>query len=254
MDLEICADSVESAIHAEQGGAQRVELCCALSEGGLTPSRGAIRVARSSIQIGIHVMIRPRGGDFVYSPHELDIMSEDIAFAKTAGVDGVVLGLLNADGEIDSSNLKYLVQLAAPLPVTFHRAIDLADSMHRGSLSALETIIDSGARRILTSGAAQTAIQGSSLLKQLVSAAGSRIEIMAGGGVRAENVLELARQTGVTHFHAALRTPTPSPMRLRNNAVHLGDSLHDDYARFTTRVDDVRGLRQALAEAEIDSA
>lgn len=245
MDLEICVDSIESAINAEQGGAQRVELCCALSEGGLTPSHGLIRAVRAHISIGLHVMIRPRGGDFVYSPQELDIMQADIAFAKTAGADGIVLGLLTPAAEIDLINLKNLIASAGNLHVTHHRAIDMTCE----PAAAIEAIIAAGAHRILTSGGAQTAMLGTRRLAQMVNLAANRIDIMVGGEVRPENVRQLAQETGATQFHAALRTPAESPMHFRNPNVRLGNSDFDDYARFTTRIEDVSRLRQALTDA-----
>ena len=245
MQLEICVDSVESAVAAEAGGAHRVELCSALSEGGLTPSAGLIRAVRSRIGIGVYVMIRPRGGDFLYSEEELAAMRDDIAFAAKCGANGVVFGLLTADGDVDMERTRDLVALAHPMEVTFHRAIDMA----RDPIAALEDIVRAGADRVLTSGAAQSAMLGSGCLAELARAAEGRIRVMAGGGVRAENVQEIARATGIHEFHAALRNSVPSPVTFRNSALHLGDPEIDEYVRYVVLPEDVRGLRRAIESA-----
>jgi copper homeostasis protein len=242
MDLEICVDSVVSALAAEAGGAQRVELCSALTEGGLTPSAGLIRAVRTSTNIGVHVMIRPRGGDFIFTPDEIAIMREDIAVAKQSGAHGVVLGILTTDGRVDIEATRALVELARPMEVTFHRAIDMTRDFH----AALEDVIATSADRILTSGAEQTAALGSQSIAQLVRAAGQRITIMAGGGVRPQNVQKLAQATGASHFHAALRTSIPSPFGYRKTSLHLGDPTRDEYTRFVVLDRDVRALRQAI--------
>jgi copper homeostasis protein len=245
MDLEICVDSVESAVAAESGGAQRVELCSGLIEGGLTPSLGLIRAVRMRIGIGVHVMIRPRGGDFLYSNEELAVMRDDIGQALHSGVAGVVLGLLTADGDVDVERTRELVELARPLEVTFHRAIDMTRDVDR----SLEDVIEAGADRVLTSGGELTAMLGCPRIRKLVRAAQGRVALMAGGGVRAENVQELAQATGATEFHASLRTNIPSPVRYQVQKVHLGDAGVDDYSRSVVWNEDVRMLRQAMDAA-----
>jgi copper homeostasis protein len=250
MELEICVDSVESAIAAEQGGAQRVELCSALSEGGLTPSLGLIRAVRSRINIGMNVMIRPRGGDFLYSDDEFLVMRDDVAIAVEAGANGVVFGLLTADGDVDVERTARLVEEAKALhrstvraiEVTFHRAIDMARSLEH----SLEDVVRTGAQRILTSGAAQNAVLGSSRVGGLVKAAQGRIGIMVCGNVRPENVQEIAQATGAREFHAALRRPIPSPVIYRNPGLSLGDAGADEYTRNVVVAEDVRNLRQAM--------
>jgi copper homeostasis protein len=250
MQLEICVDSVESAIAAEQGGAQRVELCSALSEGGLTPSPGLLREVRASISIGIHVMIRPRGGDFLYSDHEYKVMQDDIAFAAESGAQGVVFGLLTAEGNVDALRTRALVQLGQPMDVTFHRALD----MTRDPSSALEEIIQTGADRVLTSGAEPTALLGYHRIRAMIQASGSRIKIMVGGGVRPQNVREIAARTGAVEFHAALRKSIESPVTFRNRKLHMGDPGSDEYARTTVHASDVRALRQAIEAAGVLAA
>jgi copper homeostasis protein len=254
MKLEICVDSVESAVAAEIGGAQRVELCSALAEGGLTPSLGLIRAVRSRIGIGVHVMIRPRGGDFFYSDEELAVMRDDIRYAAQIGADGVVLGLLTADGEVDVEGTRELVNLARharpaqPMQVTFHRAIDMARDME----AALEDVVQTGADRILTSGAAQSAIHGTDCVASLVRTAGSRIGVMVCGGVRPENVQQIAHATGADQFHAALRTSVPSPVTNRKEGLYMGNLSLDEYARHKILASDVRSLRQAIDALSLD--
>jgi copper homeostasis protein len=216
--LEICAGSVQSCIAAEQGGANRIELCDNLYEGGTTPSAGTITMALKVVNIPIYPIIRPRGGDFLYSEWEYEVMKKDIQFCKEAGCAGVVIGLLRADGQVDAVRTKELVALAAPMGVTFHRAFD----MSADPIEALETIIACGCERILTSGAQQVASSGVELLKTLVDQAGDRIEIMIGSGVRANNVAELAQYTKAKAFHTTARSFEESPMVYRNPNVSMG--------------------------------
>lgn len=243
--LEICVDSVESAVAASEGGAQRLELCSDLAEGGLTPSFGLMRAVRQRVGIGIHVMIRPRGGDFLYSEDDLSVMRDDIAAAAGCGMDGVVLGLLNANGDVDVEHLRALVELARPMEVTFHRAFDMARDIE----TTLEDVIAAGVDRILTSGAEPSAMQGRHRLHKLTDAAGGRVAIMAGGGVRPDNVREIAHAGGIVEFHAALRRAVPSPIQHQRHRVHLGDPGVDDYTRRVTRAADVKALRKALDAA-----
>jgi copper homeostasis protein len=245
-ELEICVDSVESAVAAQAGGAQRVELCSALAEGGLTPSLGMIRAVRSQLDIGIYSMIRPRGGDFFYSPPELSVMRDDIASAIAAGVDGIVLGLLTTDGEVDSEQTKSLIELARSLNpnigVTFHRAIDMTRDLNQ----SLEAVIGTGANRILTSGGSQSALAGSACTASLVRIAGSHIRVMVCGHVRPDNVQQIAMETGAHEFHASLRKSIPSPVAFRNPGLYLGDPGVDEYARHAVYAEDVRDLRNAI--------
>ncbi len=196
MKVEICAYSLESCQNAQQAGAARVELCGGFGEGGTTPSAGLIATAREALEIDLYVMIRPRGGDFVYEKSETDVMRRDIDIAKSLGADGVVLGVLLPNGEVDVPSTRALVQHAQPLGVTFHRAFDLTPD----PLAALEAIIETGCERILTSGQKPAAPQATALLAELVKQARGRIEIMAGGGVSATNAPELTA-TGVDALH-----------------------------------------------------
>ena len=240
--LEICVDSLDSAIVAEQGGAQRIELCSSLVEGGLTPSLGLIRAVCACLTIGVHVMIRPRAGDFLYSEDEFNIMKDDIALAAQSGADGIVLGLLTAESEVDIARTRELVELARPMEVTFHRAIDLT----RDYVSALRDVIETGANRILTSGAEPSAVQGRHNIRSIVNAAAGAITIMAGAGVRANNVDQIIRETGVRDLHASLRRAVPSPMRYHRRKVHLGAPGLNEEVRHVLLPEDVRALRQAI--------
>jgi len=243
MQLEVCIDSVESAIAAERGGARRVELCSALLEGGVTPGGGLIATVRRSIAIDLFVMIRPRGGDFCYTPTEFEGMQEEIKLARRLGADGVVLGLLDEQGLVDVARTGQLVDLARSLPVTFHRAIDMTPDLP----AALEAVVAAGATRILTSGGAPNARLGSATIARMVTAAGDRASIMPGGGVTLATVGEIAQVTGASEFHASLRTASPSPMLFRKEEITMGAVAEREYTRYRVREEDVRALVGALA-------
>jgi copper homeostasis protein len=241
MVLEICVDSVESAIAAQSGGAQRLELCSDLLEGGITPSHGLMAQVRRRIGIDLFVMIRPRGGDFCYSDEELELMAEDIRHARTLGADGVVLGVLDEQAHVDVARTHALVELAAPLPVTFHRAIDMTPDPR----AAVESVICAGARRILTSGGAAKATEGTETIARIVDAAGERIGVIVGGGLNARTAVPIAQATGASEFHASLRNAVPSPVQYQRDAVHMGEADRE-YVRWATREEDVRALALAL--------
>jgi copper homeostasis protein len=242
MDLEVCVDSVESAIAAERGGAQRVELCSDLLEGGITPGAGLIALTRRHIAIGLFVMVRPRGGDFFYTDLEFEVMREEIAHARHLGADGIVLGLLDQEGRVDVSRTRQLVELARPLPVTFHRAIDMTPDLP----AALEDVLATGACRILTSGGAPSVTHGIAEITHMVRAARGRIAIMPGSGITPATIAKIAQATGATEFHASARTASPSPVSFRKPGMALGDLRNREYRRFAVREKSVRDLVRAL--------
>ncbi len=236
--VEVCVDSIESAIAAERGGAQRVELCSDLVEGGITPSAGLIATIRKKISIGLYTMVRPRAGDFYYDADEFAVMQRDVLMAKQLGADGVVFGILGIDAEVDITRTRQLVDLARPMRSTFHRAFDMSANLQR----SLESVIATGADRILTSGAKQTALEGTIMLRNLVEAAAGRVIIMACGGINAENVRVLVEKTGVREIHAGLRRSLSSPMLHRNDNISLGTVDGGEYQRFVVRKDTVEQL------------
>lgn len=241
MDLEICVDSVESAIAAAQGGAQRVELCSALLEGGITPSIGLIRAVRAAIAIDMFLMIRPRGGDFVYSDREFAVMQDDIVSARKLGANGIAVGILTPEGEIDVERTRCLVQMARPMRVTFHRAFDFVADMER----ALEDVIATGADRVLTSGGEVDADRGLARLSQLRRQAGNRIAIMAGGGIRESNVRVLVERTGVREVHTSLNNSSGPAERNGNPLAGIGARAGGG-ERFLVSAEDVRKIHTAL--------
>ncbi len=240
--LEICLDSVDSAVAAERGGADRVELCAGLPEGGTTPSAGMIAAVRKKISIGLHVMIRPRGGDFCYLPDEFSIMQRDILIARQLGANGVVLGILDADGNMDTERMRQLVELARPLKVTCHRAIDMSCDL----LRAAHDLIDAGVHRILTSGGEKSAVEGIHAIAQLVQTAQGRIPIMACGGITSSNVQRIVEQTNVREIHVGLGDSVPSSMRFRNRKIAMGTLADSEYQRQVVSESSVRDLRTAL--------
>jgi copper homeostasis protein len=239
LTIEVCVDSVESAMAAERGGADRVELCDNLLEGGTTPSAGAIAIARERLKIKLQVIIRPRGGDFCYSDVEFAVMRHDVALAKQLGADGVVIGILTSDGEIDVERTRELVELARPLSVTFHRAFDMSHDPYR----ALEQLIGLGVDRILTSGQEPSVIEGLDLIAELVRLAGDRVIIMPGGGTE-RNIHKVVARSGVREVHVTGTTSVESPMRFRNQRVFMGGELRPpEYSRLTTDPERIRELR-----------
>lgn len=223
--LEICVDSVASAIAAQGGGAARVELCDNLIEGGTTPSYGMIKAVRAKVNIGLMVMIRPRGGDFLYSKDEFELMKTDIQVAKDLGADGVVFGLLLEEGIIDMRRTQELLELARPMKVTFHRAFDMVENYSQ----SLENLVSVGMDCILTSGLHANVMMGKEVIKKMVEQAAGRICIMAGGGVRLDTMNTLLAYTGVPAIHASGRKSIDSPMKFRNAKVEMGAIAGSEY-------------------------
>jgi len=242
MQIEICVDSPEGVIAARDGQANRVELCDNLFEGGTTPSIGAMKMARRVGGIALHVIIRPRGGDFLYSVVEFDTMRTDIEAARTSRVDGVVIGLLTADGNIDKERTAELVTLARPMSVTFHRAFDVC----RDPFAALEDLIEIGVDRVLTSGQQADAVSGAETIRQLVEAAGDRIVVMACGGLDETNVADVISKTGVSEVHFTAFESVESEMEFRNDTVVMGsEDAGSEYVRQVTSAEKVRRVIEA---------
>lgn len=240
--LEVCTGCIESVYAAQRGGAQRVELCSGLDEGGVTPSLGFIKAAVAVDGIKKHVLIRPRGGDFLYTPAEQDVMVQDILEAKAAGVDGVVIGALNADGHIDMPTMERLMQAAEGVDVTFHRAFDLCCHPQQ----ALEDIIALGCKHLLTSGTAASAEAGIPLLRELIAQSNGRISIMPGCGVGPQNAAKIIQSTGATEIHASSRDVLLSQMRYRHEGVGMGKAGVDEYARMATSEEKVRQIVESI--------
>lgn len=235
--LEIAANFIASAIAAQEGGADRIELCSALELGGLTPSHGVIALARDRVRIPVYVLIRPRAGDFLYSELETETMLSDIATCAALGCDGVVIGVLDADGDVDMKRCRDLVTAAGSMGVTFHRAFDMARDPRR----ALEDVVALGCERVLTSGGRSSALEGAALIHELVAQAGDRIAIMAGAGINAGNIAAVRALTGAREFHASARRELPSLMKHRGFAasgMEAGESRSD--------AEEIRALVAAL--------
>ena len=239
MICEICVDSVAGVRAAKAAGAQRVELCADLLEGGITPSRGMIRQARTIDGVGLHVIIRPRGGDFLFDDDEFAIMRADIETAKAERADGVVIGLLTAEGEIDAGRTRALIALARPLSVTFHRAFDVAAE----PFQAIETLVELGVDRVLTSGQEATALEGLPLIVELMKRAGDRIVIMPGGGITARNVERIVAAARPREIHFAALEPAASGTRFRREHVFMGGELRPpEYDRLESSAAEIAAI------------
>lgn len=245
--FEICANSVESCLAAQEGGADRVELCAGIPEGGTTPSYGEIKLARKLLtKTKLHVIIRPRGGDFLYTPLELERMEEDIRICRELGVDGVVFGCLTEEGEVDREANRRLVELARPMSVTFHRAFDRTADPKK----ALEDIISLGCNRILTSGQQPKAIDGISLLAQLEKKLKEYplppIQLLAGSGVNEENIRQIFDATGIHEYHFSARVNVVSKMKHYNHEVYMGAKGADESNSLVTSAEKVRNTIKQL--------
>ncbi len=214
--LEVIGFNIESCVTAQSSGAHRIELCDNPFDGGTTPSYGFIKAAREILSIDLYPIIRPRGGDFLYTDREFEIMKTDVQLCRELGCDGVVIGMLHADGTVDKIRCRQLVDLAYPMGVTFHRAFDRTNDPFK----ALEDIIEIGCERILTSGQMPGALEGAELIYALIQQADERIIIMPGSGVHSDNIIALAEQTGAKEFHTSARILSDSKMSFINPAMN----------------------------------
>jgi copper homeostasis protein len=237
--IEIATTDFTTTKSAAEGGADRIELCAALSDGGTTASYGTIKKCREAFNVQLFPIIRTRSGDFLYTDEEFEIMMNEVTLCKDLGCDGIVIGLLNKNGEIDIKRASKLIELAYPLEVTFHRAFDRC----KDPFEALEQLIETGCQRILTSGQQPAAPQGVDLITQLVKAANERISIMPGSGVRKENIKELAEKTGAKEFHSSLRGKNKTKMEFIHPS--FSDS-NESYINPAIDSEEVKALRSAL--------
>ncbi|MDQ2833725.1 MAG: copper homeostasis protein CutC [Acidobacteriota bacterium] len=236
--FELCVESIQACLAARQGGADRIELCTALSEGGLTPSHGLIREAIERSGLPVHVLLRPRSGDFLYTGDEFGLMCDDLVHARSLGASGFVLGLLREDLRVDLERTRTLVELAAPLEITFHRAFDYTVSLE----GALEDVIATGCRRLLTSGGARDVLAGAGMLARLVKLAAGRIEIAVGGGLRLHDAAAIARATHASHFHGSLRRTDASRVQAERPWVLEDTDSFEGASRFVVDAEDVRAM------------
>ena len=241
--IEICVDSMESALAAEKGGAHRIELCDNLIGGGTTPSVGMLQVIRKYLRIDINFIVRPRSGDFCYSDFEFQVIKKDIEMAKKYGANGIVVGILKPNGEIDVERMKQVIEMSKPLKVTFHRAFD----MTRDPFQSLDSLIDLGVERILTSGQESNAFEGVDLIKELVHRAKGKIIIMPGAGINELNVEEIVNKTGVREVHMSAKKKVESIMEYRNSRVAMGGNLIvEEYDNYYTSEETVRRIGEKL--------
>ncbi|HTJ56035.1 MAG TPA: copper homeostasis protein CutC [Devosiaceae bacterium] len=243
LKIEICVEGIDGLVAAQKAGADRVELCASLYEGGLTPSFGTVRQALAVGEIPFHVIIRPRGGDFFYSELEFESMLEDVRAMRALGVAGVVFGCLTVDGRIDEPRMTALVEAARPMATTCHRAFD----MTRDYREAIEALIRCGVDRVLTSGQRDTAVEGIDILRDTVALAGTRLKIMACGALDADNIASVLRESGVEELHFAALATTKSPMEFRNEHVGMGGTAIE--REFEITLTDEDAVRRTILAA-----
>ena len=239
--VEVCVYSIESALEAQIGGADRIELCDNLYMGGTTPSAGMLELAKELLDLELYAIIRPRGGDFLYTAHEFELMKRDVLMAKKCGLDGVVIGILKKDGTIDKERTSELMALARPMGVTFHRAFDLTPNPYE----ALEDLTDLKVDRILTSGHARSAFHGIELIADLVAQTNGHISIMPGSGINEENVVEIITRTGAREFHVSARRRVESLMEFRKNNVCIGNPELNEYEIDKVAPERIVAMKQA---------
>jgi len=247
MILEACINSALSGIEAQSGGADRVELCENMQEGGCTPSAGSISFAREHLHISLFVMIRPRGADFLYSPGEFEIMKQDVLTAKNLGADGVVFGILKPDGTIDKERMGILADLARPMGITCHRAFD----MTRDAIEALEDLIQLGIDRVLTSGQHDSALLGSPMIRKLIDHARKKIIIMPGHGIKEHNLQETIQATEASEYHLYLPKQLPTNMKFIRNEVKMGSPDLSEYHATLVDADRIRKAREIITNYEL---
>lgn len=243
MDIEICIDNIESALIAQNSGADRLEVCGCLALGGVTPPYSLIKTVLDVCNIPCYVMIRPRSGDFLFNSYEIEMMEQDIHIAKQLGAQGVVIGALTENGEIDLSICHRLISAAEGLGITFHRAFDLCIDPYHG----LEQLIELGCERVLTSGQKRTAFEGTDVLRTLVQQAKGRIRIMAGAGINPNNALELAKTGKVDELHLSAKTFRQSSMKSHSGAM-MGNKAEDDYGIWTTDRNQIIAIKKLFQE------
>lgn len=236
--LELAVFNIESALAAAKGGADRIELCENYANGGTTPSYGILKTVRNKVSVPVFVMLCPRAGDFLYTDEEFEVIKKDILICKKLNYDGVVCGILKADGSIDVPRVSELVQLAYPMEFTFHRAFDRC----KDPLKAMEDIIDCGCNRILTSGQVPNALGGKRTIKQLIQKANNRITIVAGGGIRSNNIAEIRQFTGATEFHSSAKKVVASKMQFIN------PKMKDDLNQTNVDVEEIKKMKKLLSK------
>jgi copper homeostasis protein len=236
--LEVIGFNIESCVAAQKAGANRIELCASPCEGGTTPSYAFIKAAREKLSIGLYAMIRPRGGDFLYSDDDFEIMKKDVILCKQAGCNGIVTGILTKDGKVDAKRCSELIELAYPLEATFHRAFDRV----KDPAAELETIISLGFERILTSGLRPKAIEAVDLLSQLIKQADERIIIMPGSGINSENIIRIAENTGAREFHSS------ASISKKSNMEFINDDMNESLTHITVNEDEIKRMADLLRE------
>lgn len=244
--MEVCCYNLESAVNAETAGADRIELCANRYQGGTTPSYGMLEVVRKYIRIPVFAMIRPRGGDFLYGKDELEVMLHDIQMAKELGMEGVVMGVLRKDGQVDIEVMRRLIEITKPLEITFHRAFDLTPD----PMKSLEDLISLGVDRVLTSGQQSSAYEGLEVIKSLVETSQGAISVMPGAGISEDSVLQILQHTGAKEFHTSASGSRPSKMVFHKNQVQMGG----DEEEYTVDIADgkrIRKFRKIVNQLEI---
>ncbi len=244
--MEVCCYNLESAIYAEAAGADRIELCANRHQGGTTPSYGMLEVVRKIVEIPIFSMIRPRGGDFLYSKEELEVMLHDIQMAKELGMEGVVIGVLRKDGQVDIEVMSRLIEVARPLEVTFHRAFDLTPD----PMKSLEDLKSLGVDRLLTSGHRSSAFEGMEVIISLVKSSQDKLLVMPGAGINEENLTQILQHTGAKEFHVSASGSRPSKMKFHKEGVSMGDD-HSEYSIEIADKQRIRKFRKIVDQLEI---